>query len=387
MGFMRKGRKMFKKKSILYVLLCMAILYVPMHAAGNYQTKKVQYMYPNFYYNGVPKSLSAQPVLIDGKAYLPLRALCDATGLGVVWQGNNLSVTNNNGTSTYSAQAQLQAKEYEIASLKQELQNLKNQMGIVSTTTSTGNNSGVSYTQTTGKDIIGTELTATRKDLDNSYADYFEDIDFDFSVNLSSNKVKVSISYDSSSENKAFNKLSNREVKNFITDVCEKVRDHHDDIVITGTIKYNSTTKYSFTYSKRDELSYSTGSSSSSSDDDITESRVEKIVRNQNSVEIDGYSKNISIEKADAYVSESRERAEFYVYIDISGHAERVKAWNDYLGTDNNTDLRSDMKAIANEIEDETDYDIYGKIYDYSTGKLIGQYDYDDNEIVTYKIS
>lgn len=383
---------MFKKKSVLYVILCMAILYIPMQAAGNYQTKKVQYMYPNFYYNGVPKSLSAQPVMIDGTTYLPLRALCDATGLGVVWQGNNLSVTNNNGNSTYSVQAQLQAKDYEIASLKRELQNLKNQMGIVSTTTSSGSSSSssnVSYTQTTGKDIIGTELTATRKDLESSYADYFEDIDFDFSVDLSSNKVRVSISYDSSSENRAFNRLSNREVKNFITDVCEMVRDHHDDIVITGTIKYSGSTKYSFTYSKRDELTYSSDSSSysSSSYDDITESRVEKIVRNQNSVEIDNYSKNISIEKADSYVSDSRERVEFYVYINISGDSERVTAWNDNSGTDNNTDLRSDMKSIANEIEDETDYDIYGKVYDYSTGKLIGEYDYDDNELVTYKIS
>lgn len=377
---------MSKKKSLLLVALCMAVS-LPMQAAGKIQTKKVEYISPAFYFNGIQKSLSAQPVIIDGTTYLPVRALCDATGFAVQYNGSSLSVTGGGLSSTYSMQAELQAKNYEIASLKKELQDLKNKMGIVSTTTSGGSSSGT-YSQTSGSDILGTELTATRKDLENLYEDYFKNIKFDFNVSLSSSKVRVSISYDDSDENKAFNKLSNREVKNFITDVCETVREHHDNVVITGTIKYSGSTKYSFTYSKSDKLTYSTGSSSysSSSDDDITESRVERIVRNEESVEIDGYSSKINIEKVNASVSDSRSRVIFKIYLKISDDATILEAWNKYIGKDENSDLLSDMRSIAREIEDETNYDIFGEVYDYTTGKLIGDYDFDDNFLKTYEL-
>ena len=116
------GRKdnMTKKKTLLLAALCIAVS-LPMQAAGKFQTKKVQYVNPVFYYNGVQKSLSAQPVMIDGTTYLPLRALCDATGFGVQYTGSSLSVTSGGLNSTYSMQAELQAKNYEIASLKKEL--------------------------------------------------------------------------------------------------------------------------------------------------------------------------------------------------------------------------------------------------------------------------
>lgn len=376
---------MAKKKALILAALCVVVS-LPMQAAGKIQTKKVQYVSPAFYYNGVQKSLSMQPVMIDGTTYLPIRALCDATGLAVQYNGTTLSVSGG-ASSTYSMQAELQAKDYEIASLKKELQDLKNKMGVVSTTTSSS--SGGTYDQTSGSDILGTELSATRKDLENLYADYFKGIDFDFSVTVSSGKVKVNITYDNSDENKTFNKLSSREVKDFVREVCETVRAHHDNVVITGTIKYSGSTKYSFTYSKRDDLSCSTGSSSysSSSYDDITSSQVERIVRDEGTVDIDGYGSRINIEKVSASVSDSREKVTYRIYLKISDDTDRLEAWNKYVGNDNkNEDLLSDMRSIARDIEDETDYDIFGEVYDYTTSKLIADYDFYEDRLRTYDL-
>lgn len=379
---------MLKKKCLLAVFLCLACVHVPMEAAGYYKTKKVQYSGTAFYYNGVKKTLSEQPIIIDGKTYLPVRSLCDATGLGITWTNNKIYVTNGTISNNYSMQAEIRAKDYEIASLKKELQSLKDEMGIVTSTTTGSSSDSYTYSQTSGTDILGTELTATRKDLERTYGDSLGDIDLEYSVSLSSGKVNVLMTYDTSAENRAFNELTNREVRNFIEDVCETVRAHHDDVVITGKIRYNSSTKYSFTYSKRDTLTYSADSSSySSSSLDITESRVISIVEDEYSVDIDGYNSSLRIREADATISDSRERVTFDVYIDVSTNSSIKTAWNDNTGTNYNTALRNDMKSIAKEIEDETDYDILGEIYDYNTGELIGHYDYDDNELLTYSIS
>jgi len=45
---------MSKKKSLLLVALCMAVS-LPMQAAGKIQTKKVEYISPAFYFNGIQK--------------------------------------------------------------------------------------------------------------------------------------------------------------------------------------------------------------------------------------------------------------------------------------------------------------------------------------------
>ena len=218
------------KKWAIGLVLTALVCQIPAQAA----TKNVQYYSPKFYYNGIQKYLDNGIVVIDGVSYIPIRSFSNAVGVTIDWNHTNNILTVNGTTShNLSTQMQLQAKDYEIASLKKELEMYK---GYHSTNTSTGTTTTTNYTQTEGTDILGTELTATARALETSYSDYFEDIEFDISLRLSSNKLKVTLTYEDSDANRAFNRLSERKLKTFVEMICEDIRDRHDDIVIDNDV-------------------------------------------------------------------------------------------------------------------------------------------------------
>lgn len=365
------------RKSILGVMICTLICQLPVQAAT--YTKKVQYTQPTFYYNGAQKDLNGSVVVIDGVTYVPARNLSNALGLDLSWDGKTLFINGSNG-SDLSSQMALQAKEFEIASLKKEIERLE---GTGTTTTNKKNgktSSRDSYSQTEGTDILGTELTATAKALEEDYEEYFDDIKFDFTVRLSSGKLRVNITYDSSSENKAFNKLSSKELKEFAEDVCEEIRDRHDNIAIEGRIKYddNNATKYYFDYSKRDKLSCGKDSDYDNDDDDVTPASVERILQDLKEIKIDDYSGSVNITDKRATVNESKERISLNVYVQLTD--EMKTAINSNQGTNRDGHLRDYMNDFAYRIHKETDYDdIF--IYVYCDSKEVATYDYEEDKL------
>lgn len=359
-------------------MICSLIWQLPVQAAT--YTKKVQYYNPTFYYNGVQKDLNGSVVVIDGVTYVPARNLSNSLGLDLSWDGKSLFINSSNG-SDLSSQMALQAKEYEIASLKKEIERLGGN-GITSTNKNSKTTTTDSYSQTDGTDILGTELTATAKALESSYEEYFDDIEFDFSVKLSGSKLRVNITYDRSAANKAFNKLSSKELKEFVEDVCEEIRERHDDIAIEGTIKYddNNSTKYYFDYSKRDKLSCGKNSDYSRRDydDNVTAASVERILEGFSVIAIDDYLGTVPITSKRAEVNESKERISLNVYVDLND--EMKTALNLNQGIDRDGHLRDYMKDFASRIQRETDYDDI-LIYVYSGSKEIAFYDYEEDKL------
>lgn len=370
---------MKKGKNLIAILLCLAMSYIPMQASGYYRTKNVQYGGVNLYYNGMYQNAAAQMVVIDGTTYLPIKALGNMLGVSVNWNQNAQAVMINGASSALSNQAEIQAKDYEIAALKRELETLKNQGVIVGTTSSSSNNSN-NYTSTSGKDISSSEVSATRRALKDKYSDYFDNIDFDFSLSLSSGKLKLTISVDNSSDYRAFNKLSRNQIRNFIENVCEYIRDRHDDIVISGVIEYSSTDKelYSFSYSKNDSLSYSSSSYNSEEEDLLS------VLNKTSSLSISGCSSNVTIDRRSVSTENSRERVTCNLYLNITD--EIKTAWNSHTGTNNDSTLKSALRSIADDLDDETSYDIRISLINASTGATIGYYDYEDNDLDLYSI-
>ncbi|MBE6024527.1 MAG: hypothetical protein E7231_15340 [Cellulosilyticum sp.] len=372
---------MKKGKNLVAIGLCLALCYIPMQAAGYYVTKNVQYGGVNLYYNGSYQNATAKAVVIDETTYLPVRAFGNMLGINIDWNKNTQTVNVNGIANTaLSAQAELQAKDYEIAALRKELAELK-QEGVISST----NSSSSSYETTSGNDISSSEVSDTRRALDNTYSDYFSDIDLDFSLSHSSNRLRVNISIDDSSDYREFNKLSRSEVRNFIEDVCEFIRDRHDDIVIVGNIEYDNTNRYlySFTYSKSDSLSYS-GDSYYNDDEWSDDYSLQRIIDRTSYVKIDGYSSSIDVKEARLDISDSREYIQVRLYLNITD--DMKSAWNRHTGEDNDTVLRSYLRDMAEDLYDETDYDIEIVLYNNSTRNSIGYYQYDDNEIYLYSI-
>ncbi len=367
---------MRRKTGVIQVLLCTLLCSVPTQAAT--YNKKVEYYKPVLFYNGVQKYLDNGIIIIDGKSYVPARSFSNAVGLDVSWNANaNTLVVNGSSNSNLSAQMEIQAKDYEIASLKKELEALKGSTSTTSTkTTTTGTPSA-----TQGTDILGTELTETAKALEKEFGDHFDDIDFDFTVKLSSSKLRINITYDTSSENREFNHLTNRELKNFVEDVCEAARDRHDDIAIEGTIKYtdSNSTKYYFDYSKKDKLTCGTNDDYDDYDnEEVTASKIVRLLSGLSTITIDDYSGNVTITEKKADVNEDRERIKLEVYLDLT--EEMKKAINLNKGYDNDSDLKYYLKDFAKRIYRETDYEDI-QVYVYSGNNQIGSYDYEEDEL------
>lgn len=372
---------MKKGKNLLTIALCVAISSIPMQAAGYYRTKNVQYGGVNVCYNGVYQGVGSQAVVIDGTTYLPVKSFGNMLGLSTDWvaESQTVNVTGGvAGNSQLSYQAELQAKNYEIETLKKELATLKNE-GVVSSTTSSSSSSN-NYVSTSGTNITSSEVSETRRALNDQYSTYFYDIDFNFSLSLSSSRLVLGININDSSDYRKFNQLSRSEVKSFVEDVCDYIRERHDDIVISGSINYNNTSHklYTFTYSKSDNLTWSYRDSYYDYYDDyyyIDDLR--DIVDDTTSVMISGYSNRIYVRNTG--VSTSSNWVTFTLYLDIPDDAKA--AWNANTGVNGDSVLRNYLYDISRELQYETGAYIQCTLINSKTGSQIGSYNYSDNTI------
>lgn len=384
-------------KKWLALSMSAALLATPIYGAGYSKNQIVQYGGTNLVYNDEDKTDAVQPIVIEGTTYLPIRAMSNLLGLNIGWSQASKTVTIDGVLSTSSSlQAELQAKNYEITMLRRELETLRGQTVTPpsNNTSSSNNSSSSSYDTTYGTDILGTEITATRRALEDEFSDYFDDIEFDFSLSLSGSRLKLLISIDGTSENREFRRLSSSKVKAFVEDVCEEIRDRHEDIAISGEIENDDTGKtlYTFSYSKGDNLSFSSSSSSDSSsssssysrDEEGIKAELERIVTRAGKVYINDYDSSIGIDRF--YVREMSDSTIYAsLYLDLSSSESAKDAWNRNTGYNNNDELRRQLSNFSDDLKEN--YNIKYTIYDYRSGTTLGTYDYDDNRIDLNQIS
>ncbi len=362
------------KKCVVVTVVGVIGIYIPMEAASYVRNKQVTYETGTIYYNGTPRNLGQMPIMVDGVTYLPARAFTQMLGLQIDKNNanKNLYINSNNGNdSTFSMQAQLDAKDYEIAALKHQIDTLK--LENPSNLSPSGE-----YGQTSGDDILGTELTQTRQYLDDIYEDYFDDIDLEYKLYISGGKLKVDIYYDRESEDDEFDDLYTSQKNRFAQTICEVIRDRHDDITIEGTIiyeGYRDLDRYKFTYSRDNKISYKHYS-------DISEKSALDLIKYINSIEIDGYDYKISIEDKDIDIDNRLERLNLDLEIDMS-EAE-IEIWNDDLGTNTDYKLKSSLRKICQELYDETYYDIRIDIYEKDENDIMATYKF-NGDLVKYR--
>lgn len=363
-----KMSKKYKRLCLTFGLgtaLCATVI-----NAANY-TKTINATYRNIgvTYNGTSKTLSAEPFLVDGSTYVPLRAVSEIMGAEVSWNGstNTVTITNNSADNT-ALQQQLATANYQVTTLQRELETVKKELE-----TYKNSNSSNSSSSTSGTDITTAELDATETYLLNNFYDgLHEDIDLDFDLTKKSNRLQLTMSYSSSSEERTYNNsLKERTIQNFIEDVCEAIAERHSGIEIQGTIEYTKSDiqKASFTYSKSGRLTVDFG---------IDEDDVEDIVyTTYKRLSLPGLN-DTAITSVDATVSHSNSTVTFTIYVDSSATGFK-DTWNanyqtgDYL-------LKKQLKEITEAIQEETDYDVNGNLYT-SGNILLGQYSGSNNTL------
>ena len=363
----------FKKFAITVLIGVMAV-YIPMEAASYVRNKKVTYEAAGVYYNGERKNLEQMQIVVDDTTYLPARAFGEMLGLSVNKNsGNkNLYITSSSD-SAFSLQEQVKAKDYEIAALKHQINMLKleNPNGTIP--------GGEYDNETNGNDILGTELTATQRYLENMYGDYFEDIDFEYRLYLSGDRLKVDIYYDKEDEDDEFCDLYSSDKERFVKKICQAVRDRHDDIIIDGNIIYDGyreLDRYKFTYSKNDSIFYDKHYV-------VQESDILHAIRYINSVEVDNYTDSISINNKKVHINNSSQTIRVELGIDMSEQAK--DRWNSSLGTNNDYRFKNSLRTISEQINDEVGYNVDIYVYQKEQNNSIASYNY-DGRLVKYKV-
>jgi hypothetical protein len=157
----------------------------------------------------------AEPFLLNGVTYIPLRMLGELYNKNVQWNGTSNTIMIKDITTPISQttvdilNAQIKAKDTQIAQLQAEINKLKESQKV-------GN------------------LDDLEDQLNDDYYDYYDDLD-DVEITLSGDKDDIDIRIDVNAMD--WNLLSSSEKTNFLQDIIDDIFDEFEDADLTGTIK------------------------------------------------------------------------------------------------------------------------------------------------------
>ncbi|WP_054742874.1 copper amine oxidase N-terminal domain-containing protein [Cellulosilyticum ruminicola] len=367
------------KMSKKYKRICLAFglgtaLCATAVSAANY-TKTITATYRNIdvTYNGASKTLSAEPFLVDGSTYVPLRAVSEIMGADVKWNGttNTVTITNAAGSADSTAlEQQLATANYQVTTLQRELENVKKELETYKTNNSTNNSSS-----TSGTDITSAELTATEKFLSDTYADYFDDIYFDFDITKKGARLQLEISYSDRKDDTAFLKLRESKITDMLESVCSDISSRHKNIDIQGTITYtkNDIDRATFSYTAK------TGRLRATCGLDV-DSVKETVEDNLTKMFIQGYA-NSAVKDVDVSANNSNSTVNIRIYLDAAGDS-FTNAWKvEENRKQIQIDFQRDLKSLCNKIDDDTDYAITIDVYTFNSSTYLASYDYKSDSL------
>ncbi len=315
-------------------------------------TQNLQATYRNIRvtYNGVTQNIANEPFLVNGSTYVPLRAIGDIFGANATWDPASNTVILAGGSASSNSD-EITQLNYQIAALQKELSEANAELAQYKANSSTGSISGT----TSGSNITVQQIEAMEDTLNNEFADYFSGISFDFDLKKSSSRFILSISYNKSAQNNAFDKLGTRQIDFFLETVCEAITQRHQGMSIEGTIAYNSTDKYTFTYTKA-------GSYSGEAVIELEESDIEDYILDEYSTLDSTGIDSITVKDVDVSVNDSKSSITCKLYIKTPSQ-EDMTTWS---GRSSDKALKNDLSIVAESIQSEfnTSYDILFTLVD-----------------------
>ncbi len=347
--------KKFKSYKVLCLTLGLGVALsgTIVNAANITKTLKAVYSNIAISYNGQNKLLSSEPFLVDGVTYVPLRAVSEIMGANVSWANNTVYITNQT-TPTVSNQQEIAAKNFEIASLKQQLDVAKREL-------ETYKGTGIG-----GGDLTTASINTTLNKIVSTYSDDF-DIDWTIDLKQVSGRLELTVSYNSRSDSAKFDRLTTTKRKQFIKEICYDISMIHKDIEIRGTLEESRNDKEvaTFRYTKTGSYTYEEKSFLSVSDlSRELERYYTTIDVTTPSIPVD----NIELTERNGVVTAS-------IYVNLPTASTYRTAWNNI----NKLDLRDYLDKIADDIEEEygSSNSIALLIRDTSPGSpgIIGRYE------------
>lgn len=326
-----------KKRMVALATTAVLLSSSAIYAAPTTKTLKATFNGIRISYNGQIKTDEKEPFIVDNTTYVPLRMVAELVGKTVKWDAQNKQIIiTDNGISTLTAQ--LAQKSLEIAQLKQEKTALEEQIKTLQS-----------------KQASTSDLDELEEQLMEDYEEY-EDIEFDIQLSGNEDKITVKIRVDLDDFYKEWNKLSEKDIKNYIEDICDDIWDAFKDAKITGYIydtdakedvvefKSNSKQKLEFDFLENTDLA--------DLEDDLNYDYKNYFSDIRLTIELDGDNKDIVYE----------------VRVDYKEYGEE---WDDL----SNSQIQKLMSNIYDDIEDEfPNADIEGYVYTTSNKTKLAQY-------------
>lgn len=345
-----------KKRMVALATTAVLLSSSAIYAAPTTKTLKATFNGIRISYNGQIKTDEKEPFIVDNTTYVPLRMVAELVGKTVKWDAQNkqIIITDNGSSTTSNAlyeqaqqqistlTAQLAQKSLEIAQLKQEKTALEEQIKTLQNSKSSSKN----------KDLSDLE--------DQIIEDYeeYKNIEFDIQLSGNSSKISLKIKVDLDDYKRAWNKLTQKDIQNYIEDICDDIWDTYDSAKIEGYIYDTDSRDYlvEFKSDSKKKLKFTFDNVSDTLED------LEK--------DLYSYYKDYlpGIRLSSIELSGDRDDIVYEVRIDYREYKDEWKALLD-------SEITRLMSKIYNEIEDEfRDADIEGYIYTKSNKDLMFKY-------------
>lgn len=181
--------------------------------------------------------------VVDGRSYVPVRAIAELMGLEVKWDGETHTAEIIDVKSKAYEEA-IKKKDQEIAELKKEIEKLKE--------------------KEKKEEVKETDIKALQKKLNDKFGTY-EGVEFDIALKESKNRIDVDITIDlrQGRQENNWNRMKHSDRKAMIEDIVDIILKEFSNIDIYGSIydKYYRRDVLMFNQRKNSSLNISYGSS------------------------------------------------------------------------------------------------------------------------------
>lgn len=362
------------KMSKNYKKLCLALGLTGIIGAGavtaqsGTQTIPATYRNIQVTYNGVTQPMAAEPFLVNGSTYVPLRAIGDIFGVDAKWEPTSNLVTLTGGAANSNEVAALQAQVNDLTAklnaANTELAQLK-----ANANTSTGS------TNTSGTNISNAQLKDTENYLNNTFCNELNSkIDMFYKVSLSGSQINVTMSYENRSEDKIFKDLSKSKIESFMKRIGDNIAATHSDVVINGTIEYakDSEERANFTRTKAGKYTYN-----HSFDNDSLAAAIEDETGNYFTFSGNGLT-NCSMSTPNVTIREAKTAITVKLFVNTNQSFR--EAWNKLDTNQRKSSVRSQLQSIQDSITDlAKDYDVTIYVYSGSESSELAYINKDGN--------
>lgn len=332
-----------KRTIALAIILCMILLSFNTTGYAADMKKAVTAVYKNIKVvaNGSEVAMDLEPFIVDGRTYVPVRAIANIFDKNVEWDAVNSKViiTNKPDTVLTYLYSRIAEKDTAITALQNQVKSLEAQLDKALKNK-------------------GTSLSDLEDDLNDDYSEY-KNIEFDIQLNGDEDDIEVQIHVDLDDFEDEWDDLTTSNLKSYLQNIIDDILDAFEDADIEGYIKDDYSRKILMEF-YADTRGYVV-LDSSSSDVDIDD--LEDALH-------DDYYNYFSGIRVSIELSGDEDDITFTVNVRYDTYEDE---WDDLT----RSQIQTFMDNIYDDIESEfEDADIEGIVYDEDNDETLGTYTY-----------